>query len=167
MNEIFKRYSTRAFTDVEVKKEDINLLLKAGMQAPSAGNQQPWEFIVVDDRNTLDELAYVSPYSVALMSTPLAIVILAKSDDELKFSNCKIQDLSACAQNILLQATSQELCSLWVSLEPYNERKDFVKNLLDIPENREAFAIICIGYSEKNKEQTLRFDESRVHFNKY
>ena len=53
MNEIFTRVSTRKFEDRPVESEKITQLLKAAMQAPSAGNQQPWEFFVVTDKEKI------------------------------------------------------------------------------------------------------------------
>lgn len=167
MNEIFKRVSTRQFLNSQINDKDITSLLKAGMQAPSAGNQQSWEFVVINDRTILDKLSNMSKYSTPLLSAQLAIVVVAKDDKELAFYQCKFQDLSACTENILLQATSLSLGSLWMAVAPYEDRQQYIKNALNLPENREAFSLICIGHTKDEKTQISRFDESRVHYNSY
>ena len=63
MNSIFHRISVRSFTDQVVEKEKIIKIIQAGMQAPSASNQQPWEFYVVEDESIIQQLATISPYA--------------------------------------------------------------------------------------------------------
>ena len=79
MTSIFKRRSVRRYTDRKVEKEKIDRMLRAAMQAPSACNQQPWEFLVVEDKATIEKLAKFSPYARMLLEAPLAIVILEKT----------------------------------------------------------------------------------------
>lgn len=76
IEEIFKRRSIRKYQNVQVEKEKIEKLLKAAMQAPSAGNQQPWEFIVVEDKKFLSSLSEMSPYSKLISDTPLTIILV-------------------------------------------------------------------------------------------
>ena len=64
MNAIFTRTSVRKFEDRPVEKEKIEKVLQAGFVAPSAGNQQPWEFYIVTKRETIEELSRTSPYAV-------------------------------------------------------------------------------------------------------
>ena len=78
MKEIFNRRSIRKFKNQSVEKEKIEKLLRAGMQAPSAANQQPWEFIVVENKETLNKLSLMSPYSRLVANSPLTLVLLAK-----------------------------------------------------------------------------------------
>ena len=81
MNEIFNRASVRVFKDAPVEKEKIEMLLKAAMQAPSAGNQRPWEFIVVEDKKTLEQLSETDPYAKFVAKVPAAIVALGNTDE--------------------------------------------------------------------------------------
>ncbi len=167
MNEIFRRVSTREFTDKPVSQDYLIAILKAGMQAPSAGNQQPWEFLVVTDNNLLKKLADVSLHSKPLETATAAIIVLQKSDDHLKLPYCKTQDLSACSQNILLAATALNLGVVWLGVEPFEEKKAFIKELFNLPNSVSAFNIICLGHPKNPKEATSRFDETRIHFNAY
>jgi nitroreductase len=75
MKEIFKRRSIRKYKDKKVEKEKIEKLLKAAVAAPSAGNEQPWHFVVIRDRNILNHLAEVHPYAKMLKDAPLAVAV--------------------------------------------------------------------------------------------
>lgn len=167
MNEIFKRVSTRNFTSEKISENDINILLKAGMQAPSAGNQMPWEFLVVTKKEEIENLATFSKYANALKTATLAIIVLAKQDKDLKFPESKYQDLSSATTNILLQATALNLGSVWLGVNPFDDRNKFIKNQFNIPDEIEAFSVICLGHSNAIKDQTSRFDKDRVHMNIY
>lgn len=74
MNEIFHRTSIRKYLSKPVEDEKIEKLLQAAMAAPSAGNQQPWEFYVVKDKATLEKLSKTSPYATCCASAPVAFV---------------------------------------------------------------------------------------------
>ena len=63
MKEIFERVSIRRYEERPVEGEKLEALLRAAMAAPSAGNQQPWEFYVIRDREVLEKLSKVSPYA--------------------------------------------------------------------------------------------------------
>ena len=80
MNEIFKRASIRRFEDRAVEEEKITMILKAAMAAPSAGNQQPWEFFVVTDREKIKELSKCSPYSRCAAKAPVVLVPCMKTE---------------------------------------------------------------------------------------
>ncbi|SHJ78748.1 Nitroreductase family protein [Anaerocolumna jejuensis DSM 15929] len=96
MDIIFNRRSIRRFQNRSVEKEKVERLLRAGMQAPSAGNQQPWEFIVVEDHQALEALSKMSPYSGPVASSGITLVLLCNSDC-LKFQGTWQQELGAAA----------------------------------------------------------------------
>ena len=81
MNELFNRVSVRDYMDARVEPDKVDLMLKAAMHAPSAMNQQEWEFIVVDDKDTIRALSKVSPYGGPVAKAPLAIVVLGNRDN--------------------------------------------------------------------------------------
>jgi nitroreductase len=162
MKEIFERTSVRHFTDEPVPREAIRRLLEAAMQAPSAGNQQPWEFIVVQNPTRLKALAGVSPYAAPLAVAPLGIIVLFK-EAKLRFPECWQQDLSACTQNILLEAVHLGLGAVWLGIAGFAYRVNAVKKLFKLPDGVSAFAAIAVGYPAEKKKATLRFSESRVH----
>lgn len=162
MNTIFKRRSVRKFKEMAVENEKIELLLKAGMAAPSAGNQQPWEFYVVKDKDFLKKLAKASPYAGCIEKAPMAIVLCARNNISMpEYSNI---DMSAAAENILLEAVELDLGAVWLGMAPIKERMERVREILALPDSLTAFAIIPIGYAFDSREAANRFDASRVHY---
>ena len=166
MNEIFNRASVRVFKDAPVEKEKIEMLLKAAMQAPSAGNQRPWEFIVVEDKKTLEQLSETDPYAKFVAKVPAAIVALGNTD-EMRFPEHWEQDLGAACENILLEAVSQELGAVWLGVAPLKERMDHITKVFDLPDNIRPYAIIPFGYAKRPYEVEERYDAGRGHFEKY
>lgn len=161
MNSIFSRTSIREFTDQKVEDEKVEKLLRAAMAAPSAGNQQPWEFYVVTDQNKIEQLSKGSPFTGCVKNAGLAIVPCYRSD--IRFPDYGQIDLSAATQNLLLEADELGLGAVWTGIAPLQDRMDNVRRVLDIPEGLHAFAIIPIGYPAKKHAQEDRFDEARIH----
>jgi len=165
MSILMKRKSTRKYTDKLVEQEKVIEMLKAAMQAPSSKNQQPWKFIVVNDRLVLDDLALTSPSANMLSQATLAIVpIMLEAEKAPHFA---VQDLSAATENILLEATNQGLGSVWIGIYPLEDRVSHVKKVLSIPENINPFSIISIGYPLDDSIKKERYTEERVFYNKW
>ncbi len=163
MDTVFTRTSVRNYTEQAVEPEKIEKLLRAAFAAPSAGNQQPWEYYVVTDPDKLTALAGTSPYAGCVKKAPLALVPCYRKEG-LKFPEYAQIDMSASAENVLLEAEEQGLGAVWLGIAPLQERMDAVKEVLDIGEDLEAFAIIPCGYPAKKKEQQDRFNPDRVHY---
>lgn len=162
MNAIFRRRSVRRFQKRQVEKYKIDLLLKAAMSAPSACNQQPWEFYVVKDKAKLEELAKSSPYAMCTKNATVAIVNCYRKD-VIEPEYVEI-DLSACTENILLEAAEIGLGAVWLGVAPIKERMQKVKDILGIPEHLQPFAIIPLGYPINETKQQNRYDPSRIHY---
>ncbi len=162
MNSIYHRVSIRKYQDRPVEKEKVEAILKAAMQAPSAANQQPWEFYVVTDKDKLKALSQVSPYAGMTADAPAAIVSVYRR-------NCRIPayaeiDLSIAMENLWLETDAQELGGVWLGIAPIPERMEAVEKILDIPDTLRAFAIFPFGYPAEDRKQQYRFDESRIHY---
>ncbi len=168
MNEIFRRRSIRKYQDKLVEQDKIDRLLRAAMQAPSAKNQQPWEFIVVNDREILNTLSNVSPHSKMLSSAPLAFILLGNKDT-MKVPEKWQQDLAAANQNMLIEAVSLELGAVWLGIAPDIERVNFIKEVFALPSNIEPFSVVVVGYPDSSQENKFidRFDPSKIKYNKY
>lgn len=162
MKEIFHRTSIRKYSQKKVSKENIEMLLKAAMAAPSAGNQQPWYFYVVTNQNTIQKLSLCSPYATCLKKAPLALVTCYKKD--IRFPEYAQIDLSACNENILLEADYLGLGAVWLGIAPLQERMKAVKDVLKLPEDMHAFSIISIGYPAESKQPQDRFDDTRIQY---
>ena len=163
MNSIFKRRSIRKYLDKKVEKEKIDLLLKAAMNAPSAGNQQPWEFYVIEDKDMIEKLSHCSPYASCLKNAPLAIVPVYRKEG-LRFEEYAHIDMSICCENMWLEATELGLGCVWLGIAPIKERMDKVNEIIDIDEGLESFAIMAIGYSDEEKEDKDYYDINRIHY---
>ena len=167
MREIFIRRSVRQFDTRLIEEEKIEKILRAGMQAPSAKNQQPWEFIVVTDKAVLKEMSEFSPYAKMLPQAAAAVVVLSRTEGvSLDYSP---QDLGAATENILLEAVSLGLGGVWMGCMPGRERMDFIARLLKIPDNILPFGVVALGYplNEDANRFIDRYDPKRVHIGVY
>lgn len=167
MKEILERRSIRKYQDKRVEKSKIEKLLRAAMQAPSAVNQQPWEFLVVEDRAVLEKLSDISPYAKFLKGAPLAIILLGNKD-RMKSPDYWEQDLGAATQNLILEAVSLELGSVWLGVAPMKDRMEYIEDLFALKDNLLPYNIISIGYLGEGQENKFidRFDASRIHYEK-
>ncbi len=166
MKEIFERRSIRNYTDAPVSDENIEKLLKAAMAAPTAGNQQEWEFIVIKDRHILDSIPKVHPYAAMLKKAPLAIAICADRDRE-NHVGYWVQDCAAATQNILLEAQHLGLGACWLGIHPREKRVKGLKDILSLPDNVMPLSLVAVGHPAEKKKPADRFDKSKIHINKW
>lgn len=167
MEEIFTRRSIRKFQARPVEKEKIDRILRAGMQAPSAGNQQPWEFIVVEDRGALERLSKMSPYSGPVAGSAATLVLVGNFDG-LKFPEMWQQDMGAASENVLLEAAHLGLGAVWLGAEPVKDREDFLREMFRLPEQVHPFCLIALGYPDgQNNTFVDRYKAEKVHHEAY
>lgn len=162
---MLKRRSIRKYKDKPVEKEKVMKLLAAAMAAPSGHNLRPWSFVVIDDRDVLDELSEVHKYAKMLKEAPLCIAVCGNSYSEGKYQTLWDQDCSAATENILIQATELGLGSVWLGIYPAESSTTRVKRILKLPDMITPFALIPIGYPDEEKEERTQFDEARIHNN--
>jgi nitroreductase len=167
MEEIFKRRSIRKFTDQSVEPEKVDRLLRAAMQAPSAANQQPWEFIVAQDKELLAKLAATSPYAKLAANSAVTFVLLA-NQKEFKVATAWEQDLGAAAENLLLEAVHLGLGGVWLGVATSEEVSANVSKLFELPEHIKPFAMLSIGYPDGQSNDFVdRYKQEKVHYDKY
>ena len=165
MNIIFKRKSVRTYLDIDVDDASVEQIIRAGMAAPSAKNQRPWEFYVVRNKETLAKLATCTPYSRPVANAPVAIVACYRTND-LFAPLMPLLDMSCCCENMLIQASAMALGSVWLSVAPHPERQEPAKKALNLPENLEVFAVLPVGYPKGVGKVIDRFDPARIHWEK-
>lgn len=165
-NVIFKRRSIRTFLDKPVEQEKLERILKAGMQAPSAHNNQRWEFIVVTEQDKKDAISQMSRWAGMVAKAPVSIVVLGRHDNE-KLNHWFPQDLGACTENILLQIAEEGLGGCWMGFYPDPAKVNALTEYFNLPENIVPFCVISLGYSNEENKFVDRADMSRVHYNKY
>ena len=126
--------------------EDYQRIIKAGVDAPSAGNEQPWHFMIIDRKKTLEEIPRRStPTPEMLTQVPVAILICGDLSLE-KHEGYWVQDCAAARKTCLLAASSEGLGSVWLGVYPRQDRVEGLRNLLNIPEHVVPFALLPVGY---------------------
>jgi nitroreductase len=163
LDAIFSRRSIRKFKSILISKAIINKILKAAMQAPSAHNQQPWYFIVITDKDKLDQIPKFHKYAQMSIDAPAGILVCA---DVKKFTDEDFwqQDLSAATQNILLAIHALGLGGVWTGVYPKKEIMNGFKKLLELPNNIIPFSFIPFGEKAEFKEPNDRFSEDNILF---
>lgn len=167
MDAIFERRSIRNYIDKPIPKEDIEKILRAGMSAPSAGNERPWQFIVLDDKNIMEGITKLHPYSQMLKQASHAIVICGDMNFNRYNVDYWVEDCSAAAENMLIMAQSLGIGSVWLGVYPTADRVQGIKGYLKLPENVIPFSIVSLGYPAEKKNTQDRYDAVRVHWNKW
>ena len=163
MNTIFTRVSIRRFEDREVEQEKIEQILKAAMQAPSAGDQQPWEFIVVKDKEILKQLSKVSPYAGPIADAPCAIVNVCNMEN-CRFPECAYTDMAICTEHEWLEATELGLGGVWLGIYPLEDRIGKCQEVLKLEGDRTVFSLLPIGYPAQERVQEDRFHPERISY---
>ncbi len=166
MQTIFTRRSIRRFTGQAVDAEKVRCLLQAAMQAPSAGDQKPWEFVVMTQRRLLEAIPQFHPSAKMVLEAPLAILVCGDLKREIH-QGYWVQDCSAAVQNLLLAAHEMGLGAVWVGVYPRGERVEGMRKLLGLPEHVMPFALVPVGHPAEEKPPLERFDASRVHTDKW
>jgi nitroreductase len=164
MEAIYKRRSIRRYQYKPVSKDLIRQILKAGMNAPSAGNEQPWQFLVIDDRVLLNKIPEYHPHSKMLYEAPVAIVVCADLTS-IKYQEYWPQDCAAATQNILLAIADLDLGGVWLGVYPREGRGKKLQELFQMPENIIPFSIIALGYPAEQKPPNDIFEPQRVKHN--
>jgi nitroreductase len=159
---VLSRRSIRRYTAQPVPDGMIKELLEAAMSAPSAGNQQPWHFVVIRERQILDEIPKYHKWSQMLKEASLAILVCGDTKSE-KHKGFWVQDCSAATQNILIAAHAKGLGAVWLGIYPDDARVVPTQKLLGIPEHVVPLSLVAIGHPAEQKPPANRYDASRIH----
>jgi len=160
---IQRRRSIRKYKAQAVSDEQLEVLLRAAMAAPSAGNEQPWEFVVIRDRAKLDRAREIHPYAGMLRTASLAILVCGNLQRE-QHKGMWVQDCSAAVQNLLLAAANIGLGTCWCGVHPSGDREQAFRELCGLPNNVVPFALIAVGVPDEEKGPADYYDPSRVHY---
>ena len=162
---IITRRSVRNYTGEKIGEEKIELVLKAGMYAPSARNCRPWHFIVIDNREVLNRIMAVHPYSSMLKDASHAIAVCGDTEAENGPGYHRL-DCSAATQNILLAAHSLGLGAVWLGVTPREERIKAISEILSLPSHVIPVSIVSLGVPSKNLPPIPdRFEKSKIRRN--
>jgi nitroreductase len=168
MDNIFNRRSIRKYRDNVVEKEKLDMLMQAGMAAPSANNNRPWEFVVVTNTEAMMQFRERMPYGK--FHAPAAIVVCGNPD----IGSAKptsfdywTQDCSAATQNILIAAAGLGLGTCWLGTYPCVDRIETVRQIAGLPEKVIPLCVIYVGYPAEEKPARTQYDAARVHWERY
>ncbi len=163
MDAIFTRISIRNFEPRAVEPEKIDKVLRAAFAAPTAKNQQPWEFFVVTNREVLDELGNATPYATPVKKAVAAIVVAYRKEG-LSVPEFAQIDCAIATENILLELEALGLGGVMIGTAPHEAQMAKVAKAVNMPENLEAFTIVAFGYPAKRRPQEDRYDAKRIHY---
>ena len=135
MADLFHRVSIRKYQEKKVEPEKLDYILRASMAAPSACNQQPWEFYIVEDPEILEELSETTPYAKLTAKAPVVIVTAYRKE-------CTVPEYA---------------------IAPLEDRMEKVEKIIGIPASQRAFGIFALGYPAEERTQQDRYDETRIH----
>ena len=165
-NAIKTRRSIRKYINKKVPIKLVYELIEMGMYAPSAGNENPWHFIIITDKNILNNIPKFHPHSDMLKEASLAILVCFDINLE-THKKMAIQDCSAATENILISANAKGIGSVWLGIFPREERIKGIVKILNLPENIIPFSLISLGYPGEKKINKKKFDLNRIHKNKW
>lgn len=169
MDTIMSRTSIRAYEERPVEDEKVQQLLRAAMAAPSAGNKQPWKFVVVTDKNTLSAISAQMNTMRMAEKAPLAIVVCGDLTNTFPEDGRDywIEDTSAATENLLLAAHSLGLGAVWCGIYPLRERVAFLQELLKLPKHIVPLNVIPIGYPAESPAPKDKWKPENIHYNLY
>jgi len=165
---IHSRKSVRNFTGESVTAEQLDILLRAGMCAPTAVNMQPWAFVVITKRSMLDSLADGLPFAKMLYKAGAAIIVCAipeKAFDKRK--EYAIIDCSLASENVLLAAEAIGLGAVWTAAYPYDDRAGHVREVLNIPNDIIPLNVIPIGHPTGEDQPKDKYKPENIHWEKW
>lgn len=163
---ITSRRSIRKYTNEPVEDRLIEQLLLAGMYAPSSGNKQPWHFIVIDDKELMNNITKVHPHAQMLEQAQCCIVVCADTGIQ-PIEGLFAQDCAAAIQNMLLTAHSLNLGAVWLGMYPRAERMTGIKELIGLPDNIIPVGGVAIGWPDEHHHVQSRYNPERVHRNSW
>lgn len=166
MNAIYERTSVRQYAPEKVSDQEIEKILKAGFCAPSAVNKQPWQLIVVKEKDNLEQLSHCSPYALPLKEAAFAIVVMADTSHHLA-DGYDIQDLAALTENMLIEAEDLGIGSVWLGIYPEKERIEWLKKHFELPDHIVPYWVVSFGYPLHEQKPKDKWDPAKIHYETY
>jgi nitroreductase len=168
LNFIFSRRSVRVFQEGEISDSTLQEMLEAAMAAPSAVAKDPWRFVVIRNRATLNRIANALPNGKMLPLSSLGIAVCGDlevaHDQQLSYL---LQDCSAAIENFLLAAHVMGLGTCWLGVHPREDRMKHLREVLLIPQHIIPVAMIAVGHPGEEKEARTRYNPAYIHHEKW
>ena len=162
---IMTRRSIRSWTTEPVTDEERKIILEAAMNAPSAADARPWHFVAIDDPDVIKQFTELGGTEMLAESTFMVMVCGDESKEI--YPGFWPQDCSCAAQNMQLAAHDIGIGCVWIAVYPLDERVQICRKILDIPEAITPFALLAMGVPNEVLSPEERYEEDRVHLNKW
>ena len=162
---IMTRRSVRKWKPEAVPEALRKKLLEAAMNAPSAADARPWQFVVMDDPETIGKFTEMGGTEM-LAGAPLLVLVCGEPAREV-YPGFWPQDCSCAAQNLQLAAHDLGLGCVWIAVYPLEDRVRLFREVLGIPEEVVPFALLAVGFPDEHPEPEYRYDPDRVHYGKW
>src|SRR5699024_9768161 len=166
LDAIFSRRSIRKFTGEVISDNNLQTLLKAGFQAPSAHNFEQREFVVIKDKKVIEKITKFHEYAQMLANAGCGFVVCGDKEKQPE-RGLLVEDCSASIQHMLLAAHGLGLGAVWCGLYSQEKLTSPMSELLELPENILPIGLIVVGEKAEEKRVIDRYDESKVHFDKW
>ncbi|MCL1910992.1 MAG: nitroreductase family protein [Leptospirales bacterium] len=161
---IMSRRSIRKYKLQQAPADVVQKVVEAGFAAPSAANQRPCHFIIIDDREILNKITETNPHAGMLAAAAFAVVICF-DDSPKAIQSLVIDDCSAAAENMLLAATALGYGSVWIGIHHDEVKQKNAKAALKLPDGVKITSIIAVGVSDETPASRAQADPKMIHKN--
>lgn len=174
MEGLMTRRSVRKYTDQKIDKATLTEIIRAAQYAPTAHNRQPWEFLVVDDREVLANLRHIQRWTSFAKDAACVVFVLGdvsqsfnRDKENEKWSFVDV-DCAIATENLMLAAWARGIGSCYCGAAPMQKVVDALKERLHLPDNIRPFAIVPMGYpAETPKQPEDRYHPEKIHWGKW
>ncbi len=168
---IMTRASVRSYTGEQINDSLINKILRAGMAAPTAANQQPWQFIVVTEQTLKDSITAAFEYTKMVEKCSFAIVVCGNMDNlfegDIPDGGFWVEDCSAASENMLLAAHALGIGGVWCGIYPLKDREKRLQSILNLPSNLTPLNVMAFGYPAQPVAPKDKWVPAKIHYNAY
>ena len=180
IDNMMSRKSVRSYTDRKISDEDMTVMLKAAMAAPTGRNVQPWSFVVLTDTTAYDNVFGERNFNLDMFKRAAAVVVFCADTTFVRrpregedFEPVAVpntiwrDDMGACTENFLLAAESLGLGAVWTACYPYKDRYEPVKASLGLPAEVLPYSVVAVGYPDSENTPKDKWKPVRIHYGRW
>ncbi len=168
---IMTRASVRSYTGEQINDSIVNKILRAGMAAPTAANQQPWYFVVINEQSLKDSITAAFEYTKMVENCSFAVVVCGDMDNlfkgDIPDGGFWVEDCSAASENMLLAAHALGVGGVWCGIYPLKDREQRLRSILNLPSNLTPLNVMAFGYPSQQVAPKDKWDPAKIHYNSY
>ncbi len=168
---IMTRASVRSYSDQPVDTLTIGKILRAGMAAPTAANQQPWQFVVITDQSLKDSITSAFEYTKMVEHCSFAVVVCGDMDNlfqgDIPDGGFWVEDCSAASENMLLAAHALGVGGVWCGIYPLKDREERLRDILKLPAHLTPLNVMAFGYPAAPVAPKDKWAPAKIHYNAF